>query len=82
MAGLTLAPSRLLIGLTVVLDDDARAARKPLTFLSTLPPSVKSFVRQGLTEEDVTTLSDRRARRLGKSPAFQPDWVRMCRNPQ
>lgn len=58
-----IGPDRTLaVAQAVVLDDDAGAARatarKPLTFLSTLPPYVKSFVRQGFTEDDVTTLSD------------------------
>jgi len=59
-----LGPDRILsVGLYVVLDRDADAARatarQPLTFLCGLPAYVKSLRRQGFTDRDVTTLSDR-----------------------
>jgi len=58
-----LGPDRILsVGLYVVLDRDADAARatarQPLTFLCGLPAYVKSLRRQGFTENDITTLSD------------------------
>jgi probable F420-dependent oxidoreductase len=58
-----LGPDRILsVGLYAVLDRDADAARatarQPLTFLCGLPAYVKSLLRQGFTENDITTLSD------------------------
>jgi alkanesulfonate monooxygenase SsuD/methylene tetrahydromethanopterin reductase-like flavin-dependent oxidoreductase (luciferase family) len=58
-----LGPDRVLsVGLYVVLDGDAEAARTtargPLEFLRTLPAYVKSLRRQGFSESSVTGLSD------------------------
>jgi alkanesulfonate monooxygenase SsuD/methylene tetrahydromethanopterin reductase-like flavin-dependent oxidoreductase (luciferase family) len=58
-----LGPDRTLsVGLYVVLDDDAEAARAtardPLEFLTGLPGYVKSLRRQGFTDDDIATLSN------------------------
>lgn len=58
-----LGPDRILsVGLYVVLDRDADAARatgrQPLGFLTDLPAYVKSLRRQGFTDDDITDLSD------------------------
>jgi probable F420-dependent oxidoreductase len=61
----TLGPDRLLaVGLFVVLDDDPRTARRvaqePLQFLlGRVPAYRESARRQGFTDHDVATLSDR-----------------------
>jgi probable F420-dependent oxidoreductase len=59
-----IGPDRTLaVGLLVVLDESAdsarAAARVPLSFVTRLPPYVKSLTRQGFTEEDIFGLSDR-----------------------
>jgi alkanesulfonate monooxygenase SsuD/methylene tetrahydromethanopterin reductase-like flavin-dependent oxidoreductase (luciferase family) len=50
------------VGLYVVLDRDADAARatarEPLTFLCGLPAYIKSLRRQGFTDHDIANLSD------------------------
>ena len=58
-----LGPNRILaVGLLAVLDVNAEEARKTaretLAFLVTLPAYVRSFRRQGFSEEEVASLSD------------------------
>ncbi|HEX9832838.1 MAG TPA: TIGR03620 family F420-dependent LLM class oxidoreductase [Mycobacterium sp.] len=64
-----LGPDRTLsVGLYVVLDSDAEAARTtarvPLNFLTGLSGYIKSLQRQGFTDDDIATLSDRLIDRL------------------
>lgn len=53
----------LVVGLDVVLDDDPAAARAtarhPLSFLLSMPPYRRSLIRQGFSDEDLATMSDR-----------------------